>query len=284
MAFLGFVRTRLESLECLRASGTPLPSLEKAMTSVVQTVAQQLSSIPGLTYDGALAIMQLIQTSPLTATCQQALIDCVQEKTGTIGNDSPSSEKKQDHQYFHEYLRKGHDGVEYVFGPKGDTSLRLRFFARLARSMGLNYPNSDTKARITACAFPGAKENEGHVLELEGGGGYDAMDLFRKVFAEVPITNPGRDILSFPPFDKLSEYPGMVASMGFVNTLQCPPLFDAKTTEGIIYIGKLIPCRNTRTTVKRSASSSVSALPPGRRESRLHRQMSSGMQSAGTTP
>ena len=37
-----------------------------------------------------------------------------------------------------------------------DTHLRLRYLAKLTRTIGLNFPSEDTKARITACAFAGA--------------------------------------------------------------------------------------------------------------------------------
>ena len=76
--------------------------------------------------------------------------------------------------------------------------LRLRIYARLAREIGLNYPNADTMAKITACAFPEIPTQD--FWKLGGDPGLGKLQRFKSFFRAIGVQLAGREPAVFPHF------------------------------------------------------------------------------------
>ena len=151
---LNSARARFEYMACVRIAGGAVENLEKQSAATANSIASQLQTVTNLTPEIAVELLKMVNESQLfekdKAACAakiQAKVDTADEESGKTDND------KQTHDYFHEYIQKGHIGEE-TFKPSADFDERLRVYARLGREIGLNYPTEQTMAKITACSFP----------------------------------------------------------------------------------------------------------------------------------
>ena len=222
-ALVNFARTRLEYFSCCFSMSMSPDAVTSAATGVTQAFKQQLHIIPSVGYATGLELLSMINESTLPAANIEVLVNLINSKVGAT--ESRVSETKQECSYFHEYLRAGNTITESIFNDTSDTHVRLRGIAKFARMVGINYPSEDTKAKMTACAFPGLSFAE--KMQMAGPIGYEALQLFRRFFSESPIVNPGRTHSVFPSFDNLDH--DTIVAAGLEHCIGQSPFFDVQT-------------------------------------------------------
>ena len=150
---------------------------------------------------------------------------------------------------------------------------RLRHAARLARRLGMNHMDEDTKCAVTASCFPDCPDVD--VSAFGGDLGYDALQKFKEHFAAAPVVVPGRLPAIYPPFAEFqANFQELFASAGYelgVNESKVKPCDVNK----VYHISSIMPRRNTRGTVTtRFVSKSMLASRGNSRAAILNRSMS----------
>ena len=163
----------------------------------------------------------------------------------------------------------------------GDTLTRLRALAVLARKIGGNHFDEDTKARFTAVAFHDASEAD--VFCLLGDDGYNFLVKFRQFHASAPVFTPGRFPHVYPTFETFeTDHPNLYMAAGYTPGAN-KSLFSVELQQRIAALGNAIPKRTSNNNVS-AAAGAVRARRGGspqlpRALSRLNLQEVDGLQS-----
>ena len=150
---LNSARTRFEYMACVRIAGGSEEKMQRQSEATVNSIASQLQTVTNLTPEIGVELLKMVNESQLFEKDKAFCAEKIQVQVDIDEDSGGADTDKQTHDYFHEYIQKEHMGEE-AFRPTADIDTRLRIYARLARAIGLNYPNENTMAKITACAFP----------------------------------------------------------------------------------------------------------------------------------
>jgi len=217
---LNSARTRLEYLACVRISGGSLEKMEKQSVATANSIASQLQTVTNLTPEIGVELLNMVNESQLFEKDKAFCAENIQVKVDIDEESGGADTDKQTHDYFHEYIQKGHLGEE-AFRPSADFDSRLRIYARLARGIGLNYPNENTMAKITACAFPEIPTED--FWKLEGDPGLDKLNRFKRFFRTIGVKLAGREPAVFPTFAEFEvAYPSHFRSAGYAPGMNDP--------------------------------------------------------------
>ena len=242
--FAQYVKARFEYLECLSKAGGAgaAPRLVQACEDTVFSITKQLAALTSVDTETAISVINMIQSGRLNGPQQAACTDAINAKHIAQDSSAIADDRKQVHKHFHEYIQREHK-TSHAFLPGVDTHSRFRWFAKLARSIGLNYPDEATKARITACAFRDCAHNEEHLLG--GPLGYQCLQQFKEAFEAEPVVLSGREPTMFPPYEEFEVKHPRHYNMAFFAPGVNTPSFSPEQIAKVVRIGATIPQRNT---------------------------------------
>jgi hypothetical protein len=249
-AFAKFTVARIEYLDCIAKAGTDEERMRKHSGDVAAAIGSKVACIPKFQPDAAKKFVELIMNSKMLPEHRDLVVKAMDEKVELSAMDVATqwiaeSNTKQIHMNFAEYLQENHHESGLLL--KSDSLTRIRVLALLARKMGANYMDEDSKARVTACAFHDSEDH--HLMALAGDFGYEMLSKFRHFYNQVTLTTPGRDPDIYPSFQNFErQCPALYIAAGYAPG-QDKPLFSKQLAIKLTAIGNQIPKRRTNQNV-----------------------------------